>query len=96
MIGASVSDQTFSPTSGRPNSLDKLSSKALGVNFIAGLGMRFPLNDFLDLRFEGKYHFGTSDYLDGYSPYYSKHPDLIVEGVVKVSYHLLDKACNCR
>ncbi|MDP4202961.1 MAG: hypothetical protein Q8861_09710 [Bacteroidota bacterium] len=96
LIGASVSDQSFSPTSGRPNKGDKLSKSGGGINFIAGLGMRFPITKIIDLRFEGKYHFGTSDYLDGYSPYYSKHPDLIVEGVVKVSYHLLDKACNCR
>ena len=96
LVGARITNQSFSPTSGRPNAGDKLASSALCFNLIAGLGMRFPITDIIDLRFEGKYHFGTSDYLDGYSPYYSKHPDLIVEGVVKVSYHLWDKTCNCR
>jgi hypothetical protein len=96
MIGAKISNQSFSPTSGRPNKGDKLSRVGGGLNFIGGFGLRFPITSFVDLRFEGKYHFGTSDYLDGYSPAASKHPDLIVESVVKISYHLLDKTCNCR
>ncbi|MBP1639088.1 MAG: hypothetical protein H6Q17_671 [Bacteroidetes bacterium] len=91
LMGAKLSDQSFSPASGRPNMGDKLAKKGGGFNFIAGFGLRFPIVSFIDLRLEGKYYIGYSDYLDGYSPAASKHPDLIVEGVVKISYHLPDK-----
>ncbi len=91
LMGAQLSNQSFSPASGRPNKGDRLAKKGGGFNFIAGFGLRFPIVSFLDLRLEGKYYFGSSDYLDGYSPITSKHPDLIVEGVLKISYHLPNK-----
>lgn len=94
-VGAYISSQSFSPTSGRPNAGDKTSRGGIGVNAIAGLGLRLPLTSLIDLRIEGTYHTGTADYLDGYLPYYSKHPDLFVLGVVKVSFRLFDHSCNC-
>ncbi len=91
LLAAKLSNQSFSPASGRPSKGDRLAKEGGGFNFIAGFGLRFPIVSFLDVRFEGKYYFGSSDYLDGYSPAASKHPDLVVEGVVKISYHLPDK-----
>jgi hypothetical protein len=95
VVGAYIPKQSFSPTSGRPNAGDKTSNVGVGVNAIFGVGLRVPLTSLIDLRIEGSYHTGTCDYLDGYLPYYSKHPDLCAVSVVKISFRLFNKSCNC-
>jgi hypothetical protein len=87
IIGAYIPWWEFSDPL-RPDATDKLRHKTIGGEIIGGLGIRIKLSHLIGLCFECSYHDCTTDYLDGYHPASSKHSDVYLVSLAKVSYRL--------
>jgi hypothetical protein len=81
----------FAQSSPRPTAGDKLSKSGGSLEYIGGMGVRITSGwRRIDFRIEGKFHHGTSDYLDGYSPKFSMHNDVIMNLTFKLCFKLHD------
>lgn len=88
IVHAYVPFYEFPLNSGRPDGTDKLKKNCLGMLYGIGLGCRVNLSARMGIRLEGTYNFTTTDFLDGFSPYDSKHNDAYIQGILSMYFRL--------
>jgi hypothetical protein len=90
VVGAYIPSWKFQ-SAVRPDDTDKLRHNTIGGAFMGGFGIRFPITSKIDARLESMVHYSTTDYLDGYHPIFSKHSDVYIVSLIKISYRLFGK-----